>query len=138
MRKYTILFLALLLVLLGSTLDYVPRNKNLEQSIEAAMKNKAKDEDRIEVDIVSLTNFDWDQAFLFTPYTPQESIDEQLKIHFKDPSNIDTRDDIYLMIFMKDDKVVQYAEINKEEAYLSMGEEGYLTPTKANIDISWN
>ena len=102
------------------------------------MKNKAKDEDRIEVDIVSLTNFDWDQAFLFTPYTPQESIDEQLKIHFKDPSNIDTRDDIYLMIFMKDDKVVQYAEINKEEAYLSMGEEGYLTPTKANIDISWN
>jgi len=125
-------------VLLGSTLDYVPRNKNLEQSIEAAMKNKAKDEDRIEVDIVSLTNFDWDQAFLFTPYTPQESIDEQLKIHFKDPSNIDTRDDIYLMIFMKDDKVVQYAEINKEEAYLSMGEEGYLTPTKANIDISWN
>lgn len=39
-------------------------------------------------------------AFHFTPYTTQEGINEQLAVDFIDQSNIDSRDDIYLLVFL--------------------------------------
>ncbi|MFE7282748.1 hypothetical protein ACFU75_20865, partial [Heyndrickxia sporothermodurans] len=68
------------------------------------------------------------------PYTVQESINEQLGTKFKDPSNIDRRDDIYLLVFLQKSKVVQYAEINRQHLDFSLDKE-YLTPEDATVKI---
>lgn len=82
-----------------------------------------------------MAKFKWDKAFLFAPYTPQESIDEQIGVDFKDQSNIDSRDDIYLLVFLYGDKVVQYAVINRQQSDFSIGVKEYLTPSNASIKI---
>jgi len=94
-----------------------------------------EDVNNTEITINTLTDYDWDKDFLFTPYSTQKGINEQLGVHFKDPSNIDWRDDIYLLVFMKDNKVVQYVEMERQGADFKLGEKEYLIPTDDVIII---
>ena len=50
-------------------------------------------------------------------------------MEFKDPSNIHSKDDIYLLIFLENRHVVQYAELNRHQSNFSLGEVDYITPT---------
>ncbi|WP_437132196.1 hypothetical protein [Bacillus atrophaeus] len=106
-------------------------NKELEESINSAFKENSVEK----IDLNSLTDFDWDKAYIFPPYTPQESINEQLGINFKDPSSIDYRDDIYLIVFVNHDKVVHYAEISRENGDVSTPDDA-LTPSNATLKIN--
>ncbi|APH06457.1 hypothetical protein [Bacillus weihaiensis] len=125
MRKLIFFVFLLLLLLTGySILNKVSHNVELGKSIYSIVE----DVNNTEISIKTLTDFDWDKGFLFTPYSTQKGIDEQLGVHFKDPSNIDWRDDIYLLVFMEDDKVVQYVEIDRQGADFKLGEKEYLTP----------
>ncbi|MBU7591170.1 hypothetical protein FVO58_01200 [Metabacillus halosaccharovorans] len=121
-----------MLLLTGySILNKVHHNVELGKSIYSIVENV----NNTEISINSLADFDWDKGFLITPYSTQEGIDEQLGVHFKDPSNIDWRDDIFLLVFMKDDEVVQYVEIDRQGAYFKLGEKEYLTPSDDVIII---
>lgn len=130
MKKLTVLILTLVL-LVGCSQNSVQRNTELEESISSIVEDKNKSE----INIESLADFEWDKAFLFTPYTTQEGINEQLGVDFKDPSDINIRDDIYLLIFLNDDKVVQYAEINRQQSDFSISKKEHLTPSNASISI---
>lgn len=130
MKKLTVIILSLLL-LVGCTQKNVIHNTELEESISSIVFDKNNDE----IDIKSLADFDWDKAFLFEPYTMQEEINERLEINFNDRSNIGIRDDIYLLVFLNEDKVVQYAEINRQQSDFSLNEKVYLTPSDASINI---
>ncbi|SFL90669.1 hypothetical protein SAMN04487943_10535 [Gracilibacillus orientalis] len=130
MKKIFVFVLLLLLLVWCSQRD-VQQNTDLEESIYSVVGDKNKSE----ISIKTLTSFDWDKALLFTPYSTQENIEEQLGADFKDPSNIDIRDDIYLLVFLNKDKVVQYVEIARQGADFSMGEKGYLTPSEDVIRI---
>lgn len=130
MKKLTVLILTLVL-LVGCSQNSVQRNTELEESISSIVEDKNKSE----INIESLADFEWDKAFLFTPYTTQEGINEQLGVDFKDPSHINIRDDIYLLIFLNDDKVVQYAEINRQQSDFSISKKEHLTPSNASISI---
>lgn len=88
-----------------------------------------------EIDVNSLTDFTWDKALFFPPYTTQKSITEHLRIRYKDPSDMDMRDDIYLIVYLQDNKVVQYAEINCQQSDFNMGGQKYLTPSDSSIKI---
>ncbi|XQY92226.1 hypothetical protein ACNRWW_01930 [Metabacillus sp. HB246100] len=132
MRKLIFFVFLLLLLLTGySILNKVSHNVELGKSIYSIVE----DVNNTEISIKTLTDFDWDKGFLFTPYSTQKGIDEQLGVHFKDPSNIDWRDDIYLLVFMEDDKVVQYVEIDRQGADFKLGEKEYLTPSDDVIII---
>ncbi|MDF1999066.1 hypothetical protein [Peribacillus frigoritolerans] len=82
-----------------------------------------------------MTTFDWEKAFIFTPYSTQEGIEEQLGVNFNDPSDIDWRDDIYLLVYLNDDKVVQYIEVDRQGADFTIGEKKHLTPSDDLITI---
>ncbi|WP_273127817.1 hypothetical protein [Bacillus weihaiensis] len=132
MRKLIFFVFLLLLLLTGyNILNKVSHNVELGKSIYSIVE----DVNNTEISIKTLTDFDWDKGFLFTPYSTQKGIDEQLGVHFKDPSNIDWRDDIYLLVFMEDDKVVQYVEIDRQGADFKLGEKEYLTPSDDVIII---
>ncbi|TMU84104.1 hypothetical protein FGG79_18395 [Bacillus sp. BHET2] len=130
MKKIYVFFL-LLLLLAGCSQSNVKHNTDLEKGIYSVVGEKNKSE----INLKSLTTFDWDKAFLFTPYSTQDGIEEQLGSDFNDPSNIDTRDDIYLMVFLNKEKVVQYIEIERQGADFSIVEKGYLTPSDDVIRI---
>lgn len=130
MRKITVIIFSLLL-LVGCSQSSVQQNTELEESIHSILEDKSI----TEININALTNFDWNKAFLFAPYTTQEGIEEQLGIDFKDPSKIDIRDDIYLLVFLHDKREVHYAEINHQQSDFSIGGKEYLTPTNASINI---
>ncbi|UOQ83536.1 hypothetical protein [Gracilibacillus salinarum] len=117
-------FLLLLLLLTYCTLNKVPHNEELRESVFFIVKDKSN----TEISMNTLTDFDWDKGFLIPPYSSQESIDKQLGVHFSDPSSIDFRDDIYLFVFMKDNEVVQYVEMDVQDAKFTLGGRKYLTP----------
>ena len=132
-RIFTIipLIFVIFLILLESFIqNSLQHNTKLEASILSIVKADKVDK----IDIHSLTDFTWDTAFIFQPYTDQEWINEQLSVRFKDPCNIDIRDDIYLLVFLNEDKVVQYAEINRQQSDFHWVQK-YLTPTDALLTI---
>lgn len=95
------------------------------------------------IDINSYTQFKWGRAFLFEPYTTQENINKELGFKFKDPSDIIGRDDIYLLVFVKDKQVIQYAELpsfkSKQSIDYSISNaygRMYLTPDSAIIYVT--
>lgn len=123
----SVIFLILLESFIQNRLQH---NTKLEASILSIVEANKVDK----IDINSLTDFTWDKAFIFTPYTPQERINEQLGVCFKDPSNLHMRDDIYLLVFLNEEKVVQYAKIYRQQSDFHW-EHKYLTPTNSSLTI---
>ncbi|WRP07234.1 hypothetical protein U9J35_03445 [Rossellomorea aquimaris] len=120
-----------ILFLAGCNLGELDRNTGLEESLFSVVEN----ENNSEITVKPLADFKWDKAFLFEPYTPQDQIGEQLGVDFEDPSNISSRDDIYLLVFLNDKKVVQYAEVKRQKSGFSIGGKDYLTPSDDLIKI---
>ncbi|WNB91011.1 hypothetical protein [Bacillus sp. NEB1478] len=127
MRRLLLLLFSLTLLMSCSV--GVRHNQNLEQSILSAQKKDTK------VDLNELTDFKWDKAFLFPPYTDQATINETLGFTFNDPSEIKNRDDIYLLIFVNEEKVVQYAKVSRKYGEL-IPEEEIITPSKAVLKVA--
>lgn len=124
-------FLFIVLVA-GCNQKSIKHNKDLEESIFSIVE----DENNSEISVGALTDFEWDQAFLFEPYTPEEQMEKELGVEFEDPSNLRSRDDIYLLVFMDDGKVIQYAEVDRQGSDFSIGGVEYLTPEQDVIEIS--
>ncbi|WP_260858201.1 hypothetical protein [Fictibacillus phosphorivorans] len=130
MKNNTITMLFLIFLLLTGC-RRVTHNTDLEKSIRSIVKDKNK----VEINIKSLTNFDWDKGYLFPPYTAEESMEKQMGVNFKDRSNIYSRDDIYLLVFLNNDEVVQYVEINRYQSDFSIGDNQYISPSSSSIKI---
>ncbi len=131
MKKITVFIL--LLFLIGCSFNDIQQNKDLEAWIHSIVEEKVESE----IALTALTTFNWEKAFLFTPYSTEKLIEEELGMDFKDPSNIDRRDDIYLLVFINEDKPVQYAEIKRLGADFSINENTYLTPSNDLVKIEW-
>lgn len=116
-------FIILVLVLAGcSSVDH---NVDLGKSLQTIVEDKSNSE----INLSSWTSFDWEKAFLFSPYTSQEEMEKQLSANFHDQSNLAWRDDIYLLVFMDKEKVIQYVEVEHQGVKLTIGENKYLTPS---------
>ncbi|KAB2336345.1 hypothetical protein F7731_12745 [Cytobacillus depressus] len=123
-----------LLLLIGCNNYNIKQNTELEKNINTSII-MVSDKSDSEIYIKAFTNFEWDKAFLINPYTSQEEIEKQVGVNFKDPSNISSRDDIYLLIFLNNGKVVQYAEINRLQTSFSLADKEFLTPSNDIIYI---
>ncbi len=119
------LFLVVAMVV-GCNNHEVKHNKDFEKSIYSMVKDRTNRE----IEVNSIADFKWDKAYLFEPYSPEEHIEKQLGVEYDDPSHISSRDDIYLLVFLKEGKVVQYAEMNRQKGYFSIGGKEYLSPSE--------
>ncbi|WP_019240868.1 MULTISPECIES: hypothetical protein [Bacillus] len=132
--KKVILIVVTLLLLGGCKSTATLHNSAFEEKINEIIKeNRSK-----EIDINNLVDFTWDRAYIFPPYTTQESINKELGISFKDPSDIEVRDDIHLIVFKHDNKVVQYAEILRRYGDLVAKHLDRITPSDSIILIRRN
>jgi hypothetical protein len=124
-------FILIVFVLVGCGQSFFERNTDLEKAVYSLVE----DINNTDIHLNSVTNFKWDKAFLFEPYTIQETITKETGVDYKDPSNIEMRDDIYLLVFLNENKVVHFAEINRQKCSFTIGESEYLTPTNDLITI---
>ena len=131
MKKKVVLAMCIAFFILLTGCSNAQRNTALEEAAYSVIEDK----DNKEFSLSELTAFDWDEAHLFSPYISRSDMEEQLGVKYRDKSNIVMRDDIFLLVFIKDDKVVHYAEIEHQGSVLSTGEEDYLTPSHDVIYI---
>ncbi|MEH7098427.1 hypothetical protein [Neobacillus vireti] len=131
MKKIVFLICFALIFLASCSQAAGIHNKGLEKSIRSSLEKKSV----TEIDIKSFTDFDWDKAYLITPYTDRETIKKYLGIKFRDPTNIANRDDIYLLVFLAKNKVVQYVKIPTKYGSLMHENKDGLTPSNAIIKI---
>lgn len=131
-----VLVLGLLIFsMIGCSESQPERNKAFERDIQSHMSMVSDDSDS-KISITELTDFEWDKAYLFEPYISEEEMEQEIGVNFKDQSNIYTRDDISLLLFLKNGEVVHYAELKRWEADFSIGGEAYLTPDRDLLIIS--
>jgi len=62
------------------------------------------------VSVSSVTDFGWDKLFIFGPYTPVGKIHAQLGYKWSEAekTHIDSSDTFYLLVFVKDGKVLRH------------------------------
>lgn len=110
------------------------RNTEIEKRLHSSII-MVSDNSTSKTYLNTFDDFEWDKAFLVQPYTTQTGIEEQIGVKFTDPSNIGSRDDIYLLVFVNEGKAVQYAEIERLHTTFSLGDKEVLEPTNDVIYI---
>lgn len=88
------------------------------------------------VSLNKLTDFDWEKAQIFGPYTTKDTIEETMDIQFRgSTSGLDVREDIFLLVFAKDGHVIKTAVL-----YRNIGDyttkNGMLTPDNDLLSIN--
>jgi hypothetical protein len=68
-----------------------------------------------QIDIANLTNFTWDSLYIFAPYSTPEQINHTLGFTWSEasPSAISLHDDISLLIFVNNGRVVEDVEFRR-------------------------
>ncbi|MDV6379011.1 hypothetical protein ORD22_12385 [Sporosarcina sp. GW1-11] len=81
-----------------------------------------------EIPLSSLTDFDWDQALVYGPYTTEDVIEESLNIQFKGSTHgIESLEDRFLLVFAKDNHAVKTVPLSRMPGDYSE-KNGRLTP----------
>ncbi|UTE76628.1 hypothetical protein [Rossellomorea sp. KS-H15a] len=127
----TLAFFFLAMVITACSSSDAEQNKTFENTVDFMVKELQNKE----IEIHSIADFKWDKAYLFPPYTSQESIEKKLKVEYEDSNNISNRDDIYLLVFLHEGRVVQYTEINRQKADFTTDGKEYLTPYEDVLKI---
>ena len=86
-----------------------------EKSLESLILNEL--ENSKELNLSNYNEFDWDSLIILGPYSNIEKIEMEKNIDLSNVSNsIEMLDNINLIVFLKQGKVVRYSEINRNIA----------------------
>ncbi len=99
-------------ILIGCSISQQKQQKELENNLISAIEKKRGNDKQVIIKLNSLTNFQWDKFYIFLPYSQVEDINKTLGFVWvgASKSTIDVRDGICLLVFVRDNKVVQYLE----------------------------
>jgi hypothetical protein len=119
-------------LLVGQMLGYKDiRHKELERSLHTALQGDVHN-----VNIASVTDFQWDKAYVFPPYTPVEVMRDELGVQsYKDWSGLGFRDDINLLVFLHGDQIAHYAEIDRAFGEFGQNDSLSFTPSHATLTV---
>ncbi|KAB2334522.1 hypothetical protein F7731_15045 [Cytobacillus depressus] len=124
-------FIVVVIIAFILNLNRAQENMKLEQVIHSIVEDK----NNSQFNLNPLTDFSWDKAQLFGPYTTKEIIEESLGVSYDGQTGgIDYREDIFLLVFLHEDKVVQYAILDRQGAVNFSGKKA-ITPSDDLIKI---
>lgn len=113
LKKLMLLFGATLLIiafLVTSLLNRVSEDRQLAKEIVELAKSG-----ETEIALSPLTDFEWDQAKVYGPYTSKDVIEESLNVKYSGSINgLDSRDDMFLLVFAKGRHAVKTVELSRE------------------------
>ncbi len=117
-RRVIISFLFLIFLVISCKKPIQSSNEFPFQKIEEKVTRIINGNDIIkEIDMTSLTPFNWDKLYIFKPYELTESVDNELEFDWDIPKNISIlHDEINnLLVFTKNDSVVTYIQWPKDK-----------------------
>lgn len=109
MTRRPIIALALLTALIFLPACEDPQSPDL--SLGQRISDAATDSNA-QLDVSSLTDFEWDSLYVFTPYTTREAIDSALGFPWNHDAvaRIEMLDSFNLLVFVHDQQVVRFVE----------------------------
>jgi len=121
--------------LLGCSYSEVNKDKIFEEKILVAMRTAHNGGT---LDIVQLTDFDWDKMFVFHPYTPSYSIFSSLGFEWNDPAvdRIAVQDGASLLLFTEKGSVMKSLSIPNNEGLFLLKDKDYVEKDFANFEVS--
>ena len=112
--------------------------KDLKSALISAIEKKQGQDEKVIVKLQSITTFQWDKFYVFTPYTPIEKIHKTLGFNCPRAvkSGINHRDDINLLVFVKDRKVIQHLEYPRSHGdFYKIKKKNGFTPKEAIFEV---
>ena len=109
-----IIFAILILVAFGFFITLFEKrasqDKELAKEIDVLLE-----QGETEIDLTSLTDFNWTQVNVFQPYTTNEDIEHIMAIEFKgDNGGIDLLDDRYLLVFANEKRAIKTVVLSRK------------------------
>jgi len=134
--KTCLLWIALVIGLLSglTLLVWTQSRSSFVKAFQRAAEAALHSNERI-VDISAVTDFEWDTMYVFGPYTPVETIDSQLGFDWPgaEKTHIYSSDTFYLLVFVKNQKVVKYFKVPRTIGDFQDFEAGNMFPRGGDL-----
>ena len=110
-NKVIINFLVFIFLIISCKKEIQSNNEfpfeNIAGKLDKVLANNTADK---QIDIAKLTPFDWEQLYVFKPYTPIREIDSKLGYIWVEAEKtfINQEEEFDLLVFVKNDTVVNY------------------------------
>ncbi len=89
---------------------YLKMDVNLQNKIETTIATQST------IDFSTITDFDWDTLYVFTPYSsPNEILNNDSIITFNSRFNIEYLDNIVMLGFVNDHYLIAYVELPRNQ-----------------------
>lgn len=89
-------------------------NRASQDTIIAKKIDSLFENDETQIDLTSVTDFDWTQVSVFGPYTTDKVIEDSMSIKFKgDNGGIDILDDRFLVVFANDKYAIKTVVLSR-------------------------
>ena len=108
-----------------------------EQTVLSTIQTKRGNANAVYLDLKELP-FEWDQFYVFTPYSTYDSINESLGFRWRGArkTRIHERDDINLLVFVKDGRVIQHVtQVRFEGDFSTLRAAEAYTPDESFFEI---
>ena len=111
-KKWRLLIAGTGLVFAMLSLFFV--NRASEDTVLAMKILEQAESGSTEIALSTLTDFDWEKAAVYGPYTTVDVIEESLNVKFKGSTQgIDYREDIFLLVFAKGNHAIKTVELSR-------------------------
>lgn len=89
-----------------------------------------------EIDFSKVTNFEWDEIYLFTPYTDSKEILKKDGVkRYNSKLNMEYNDGINIIAFVNSKKIITYIEINRSDFDFEPIENSKISKYKSIFEI---
>jgi hypothetical protein len=132
--RHTFLFLTLLLTICScEQKEQLNTDKDLEQKIKKSVTEGNK-----VLDLGTVADFDWDSLLIITPYANFDDIEKDLSIDLErtEHVNIESRDDINLLIFYAGGEPLRMVEYPRYPGDFANNKIEFVTRDNAKFDIT--
>jgi hypothetical protein len=101
----SIVVLILIVIFIIMPRMYVSHDKTLEASLNEQLQTASSDT----FDFGDHIDYEWKEIIIFPPYTDEAYMKQKLGMRFHDPVDMSLRDDIELVVVVKDNGTFTYA-----------------------------
>ena len=89
-----------------------------------------------EIDFSKVTNFEWDEIYLFTPYTDSKEILKKDGVkRYNSKLNMEYNDGINIIAFVNSKKIITYIELNRSDFDFEPIENSKISKDKSIFEI---
>ena len=113
MKKKAFVWMIATAIIIGAITTIFLHRASEDPILAKRIEELAKD-GVTKISLNTLTDFDWDQAMIYGPYTSKEMIEDTLDITFKGSTHgIEIREDLFLLVFANGNYAVKTVELSR-------------------------